>query len=128
MIATRRQCPRLLPEARCGLWHGHDGDHTPHQIGAYFPPPLISPLDILRLIFTAEAGHWRALRCPLCGHRPHPGFFGDSFGFSVEDEGLVLRVLDGEERLTEETLWRFWPCGCEGRELINPTPESRSNR
>lgn len=94
------QCCRIVDDEPCGLWCGHDGDHTPHQIGAYLPPSILGPLDLLRF--------WRDHRCPLCGTRESNANFGPA---------LVFR--EGRFRDSElETEWRFWPCGCEGREIL----------
>lgn len=88
----------------CGLWCGHDGDHTSYVPGAYLPPPIIGPLDVLPIALR------RPGRCPLCRRRV------DSYR---AEETLALRdVGDGWREPEHETEWRFEPCGCEGREIL----------
>jgi len=101
-------------ETRCGLWCGHDGDHIPHQIGDYLTitTPVIHPLDMLRLNSLMRAEQWNRLRCPLCGAGQH------SFGLTLDCEGLIGRFYDDEDHGGYERLWRFEPCGCEGREIL----------
>ena len=100
----------------CGLWCGHDGDHTPHQIGAYLTlaTPLIHPLDILHMDALIRAGQWDRVHCTLCGTHAN--------GYSLTMGGLIGRFYDGEDHSTYERVWQFEPCGCEGRELLNSTP------
>lgn len=97
------QCCRLIDDGRCGLWCGHGADHTPYQIGEYLPPPLLTPIDLLPLHLV---GHLK--NCPLCGA-------------TVEtiNVGPALVFRDGRFGEAEtENEWCFWPCGCEGRELL----------
>lgn len=101
-------------ETQCGLWCGHDGDHTPHQIGEYLSAamPVIHPLNMLRLDILMRAGQWSRLRCPLCGAGRHP------FGFTFGCEAPVGRFHADGRFGGYESIWRFEPCGCEGRELL----------
>ena len=92
---------------QCGLWCGHDADHVPYTPGAYLPPPLISPLDVLPVNLR------RPERCPLCQR------WVDVYS---SEETLAFRDIgDGWREPEHEGTWRFEPCGCEGRELL-PEP------
>ncbi len=105
-------------ETQCGLRCGHDGDHTPHQIGDYLnlAPPIVHPLDMMRLNFLVRTGQWRRLRCPLCGEGAGGPYY--EFGLELDCEGLVGSSYGGEDRFEYERLWRFVPCGCWGREIL----------
>ena len=56
------------------------------------------------------------LRCPVCGAGPDRPF--SPFSLQFDTEGLIFRSHEGDERWTYERLWRFGPCGCEGREIL----------
>jgi hypothetical protein len=105
-IADEHQCCWIADPDNydeCGLSCGHDGGHTPHQVGAYLPPPLIGPLDLLPLQTTGLLRH-----CPLCGA-----------GLEGIECGPALVFREGRFHDSEmETELIFWPCGCEGREIL----------
>lgn len=101
-------CCAIIEDQQCGLWCGHDGDHTPHQIGDYLPPPLLTPLDLLALRLAEFLKN-----CPLC-----------SATVETVDVGPSLVFREGHAFDSEmENEWFFWPCGCEGRELLALAPE-----
>ncbi|MFC8676698.1 hypothetical protein ACFUEN_28935 [Streptomyces griseorubiginosus] len=106
-------CCWMVGEEACGLWCGHDGEHLPYAVGAYLPPPTISPLWILRFQQQHAAGAWLMWQCPLCGARPAP-----DFGVDRGPDTEVHRVWEDQKQVTYELTWRFEPCGCEGRELL----------
>lgn len=112
-------CWYVDAERPCGLWCGHDGGHVPH-VGEYLPPPIISALWVLWFRQQAMAHAWKLLFCPLCGARPPQQRMPWEPGFEVfyGEEGLVFRAWRDVERITYERVWRFEPCGCEGRELL----------
>lgn len=88
----------------CGLWCGHDGDHIPYMPGAYLPPPLIGPLDVLPVALRTAG------RCPLCRKRVDE--------YRAEEMLAFRDVGDGWRGPEREIEWRFGPCGCEGREIL----------
>jgi hypothetical protein len=103
----------------CGLWCGHDGDHAPYMPGAYLPPPIISPLDLLAL----QLGQWPHLACPLCRARTDAVSCDRAFHVARDGDGNVTwyeREADSPGDI--EQAWRFNPCGCEARQLL---PEAR---
>ncbi|MFI6274294.1 hypothetical protein [Streptomyces sp. NPDC050988] len=98
------RCYRILDDdGVCELNRGHDGDCLPYEPGYYLPPPLITPLHILTLMWW----HPR-LVCLLCGT--------NATSVSCDGPVLVIRDFDGPESV--ECDWRFKPCGCEGREIV----------
>lgn len=105
-------CCWVVDNEQCGLWCCHDGDHTADRIGDYLPMamPIIHPLDMLRLQLTP----WRWWRCPMCG--TEPGDYG--LGWVVKLEGVVGRGYGDALTCSTERHWRFEPCGCEGREIL----------
>jgi hypothetical protein len=107
-FARQHGCCWIVDYDRCGLWCGHDGDHLGYVPGNYLPPPLIGPLDVLRVQF-------RVLRCPMCGRAPKRRW---EFHASVERPVTACRGSGEDVQVTLEAQWRFSPCGCEAREIL----------
>lgn len=102
-ILFGRGCGWILDDGACELDRGHDGDHLPYVPGCYLPPPLVTPLDLLRPL------HWLlGTTCPLCGGKAN----------AVSCEGPVLVFREDDQQGVLECEWRFGPCGCTGREII----------
>jgi hypothetical protein len=120
---TQHQCCLIIDYdgTRCSLWCGHDDEHLPH-VGDYLPPPIISPLWVLQFRQQIMAGAWMLMSCPLCGARPPTrrvrSLWGPGFEVEYGPATHVIREWEGRERSTIEMLWRFGPCGCEGREVL----------
>lgn len=104
--ADQHRCCWIVTADRCGLWCGHDGDHLPYTPGDYLPEPILHPLDLL----LRRPG---VLRCPICGSVDKT--WGLCFGVEF---GLISRQVGDEIHLSTEGIWRFEPCGCEGREIL----------
>ena len=109
-------CCCVVDNEQCGLWCCHDGDHTADRVGDYLPMamPIIHPLNLLRLRLAPWP--WRDMACPLCGTRAGPPWW--TFGYTTVLEGVVGRFYGEETTLSTERHWRFEPCGCEGREIL----------
>jgi hypothetical protein len=112
----QHQCCWVVGTEQCGLWCCHDGDHTADRVGDYLPMamPIIHPLDLLRLRLSRWP--WRDMACLLCGTRSGPPWW--TFGYTTVLEGVVGRFYGEETTLSTERHWRFEPCGCEGREIL----------
>lgn len=109
-FARQHGCCWVVGAERCGLWCGHRGDHLGYVPGEYLLPPLIGPLDVLRLRF-------RVLRCPVCGWAPKRRRW--EFNASVLSPVAWWRRDDGGDlQMTQGASWQFDPCGCEGREIL----------
>ena len=108
------QCCRLVGVEQCGLWCCHAGECVA-RVGDYLPPPLVHPLDMLLLDLQWLRRDWRWMRCPICRAGPN-----DWHGFSwgIDYIGLVVRCYYGGENSAIEAAWRFTPCGCEGRQIV----------
>jgi hypothetical protein len=100
----------------CGLWCGHDGDHTPYVPGAYLPPPIIGPLELLTPL---RRSRWPHVICPLCQTPADQVSCGALFRVHRDSDGSTSWNEHGEGPGDSEYLWRFEPCGCEGRELLD---------
>lgn len=101
LFGTR--CLRVLDEGVCELDRGHEGDHLPFVPGGYLPPPLITPLDLLRW-----EPYGPGAVCLLCGQRI----------VAASCEGPTLTFREGDDQGLLECEWRFGPCGCVGREIL----------
>lgn len=109
-FAQEHRCCWIVELEQCGLWCGHDGDHLGYVPGGYLPPPLIGPLDVLRV-----SGRFRVRRCPVCGRTPKHWW---EFDASVESPVSAYRRSGEDWQMTLESLWSFSPCGCEAREIL----------
>lgn len=107
-FARQHSCCWIVELEQCGLWCGHDGEHVPFVPGDYLSEPTVHPLDVLRL--ERSRWPWRNLRCPLCR--------GKLDRWCAGPRGTVSRAVDGGWHLSTETPWRFSPCGCEAREIL----------
>ena len=118
-FAQQHQCCWIVDgETRCGLWCGHDGDHVPYMPGEYLRAPLLHPLDAVKLLV------WGIERCPLCGASvAFDPWANVVTGAYCEGPTCVWRLngprtwIVGPESQWEYE-WKFEPCGCEGRELL----------
>jgi len=112
-IAHQHWCCWVVGDDPCGLWCGHDGEHLPYAPGDYLSAPIVDPIAMWRLRdFRVPAA---LKRCPICGSA------GDRWGFGLGIDcstGLISRQVGDEIHLSTEAIWRFWPCGCEGREIL----------
>jgi hypothetical protein len=90
---------------RCGLLCLHDGDCMSRTPGGYLGPPLITPLTWLAARMRSR---WPWMRCPLCGEWLNGSEWWPTY----------VTYADVEEPEREEVRWEFWPCGCEGREIV----------
>lgn len=122
-FANQHQCCRIADPTRyrrCGLWCGHDGDHVPYTPGDYLQPPLLHPLDRIRLLFLGDD------RCPLCG--AWAGFQPWSSrvtGWTCTVEPRRRQLPRGPSAyIVSKKEWRwehrfqFDPCGCVGVEML----------
>jgi len=76
-----------------------------------FRPVLWLTSDQMReLTETGRCGPGPSSRCPICSSEIQ------RHGTEVIDR--VVRMVDGVARESREASSRFWPCGCEGRELL----------
>ncbi|MFI5814918.1 hypothetical protein ACIA7S_28665 [Streptomyces sp. NPDC051643] len=100
-------CQAVLDGNECGLWAGHEGDHTPHQIGKYLATgALLTPLHLLPLQIRGQ----HLYHCPLCGTALNSWLTDlDSIVFYMD--------VDGDRPPTREHFWTFWPCFCHGRQV-----------
>lgn len=100
-------------ETRCGLWCGHNNEHIPYTPGEYLAPQTLHPLTIRQLL-TAPRGPLRDLPpCPICQAATYDWY-------CHWPPALVWR--SGTHPRTEVE-WRFWPCGCEAREIVPSAPD-----
>lgn len=121
----RYACPGLVPDGSdaypCGLWLGHAGACTPN-VGDYLPPPMLHPLDA-RLV--AVRGRVDGVLCP----NGHGGAWSSPFPGrrwwmepSVSVVGPVMPLRHWEDggwvASAPEMAWRFLPCECEFRQIV----------
>lgn len=115
-LAPGSNCPALADVwTECGLLAGHAGDHVPYVPGDYLQLPReLHPLEVLlfRIARWPWPMHWPwcGLSCPVC-RRPVVDW----------DAGWPQREgwqVGGEWRIGLVANWRFWPCGCEARQLV----------